>query len=148
MRSFAIVGGLCLIAALACSNTKTPPVGRWEGVVEAPDAMAAARLEISPKGDIYLGAVNTTEIENVPDAEKAAMRKRLAEELASDWRGIRPRPLEFDGLVFRKPGGVASQIEWNPQTKQMTAILYLGTRAALRVPMHQVLDFSDDPWWN
>ncbi len=110
--------------------------------------MVAARLEISPKGGIYLRAPDATGIENMPDAEKAAMRRRLADELASDWGGTRPRPLEFDGLVFRKPGGITPQIEWNPQTMRMTVILYLETRAALRVPMHRVSRFNADPWSN
>jgi hypothetical protein len=37
-------------------------------------------------------------------------------------------------------------MEWNPQSKQMTVVLYFGTHAALRVPLRAVSDFSQDPW--
>jgi len=61
-------------------------------------------------------------------------------------RAAQPRPMDFDGRVFRKPGGVAPQMEWNPQSGQMTVVLYFGTRPALRVPLRSVPQFSTDPW--
>jgi len=150
MRAFsaAFIGGLCLMALLSCAKSTTPPVGRWEGTFEAPDAMVAVRLEISPKGDIYLSAPDAMDIENVTEDERPAIRQRLADGLASSWGGVESRTLDFDGRVFRKPGGVAPQMEWNPDTKQMTVILYLGMRAAMRVPVHSVRDFSANPWSN
>ena len=142
----AIVSGLCLIGAICCSNAKAPPVGRWEGALEAPDVMVAVRLEISNKGDIFLSAPNALEIENVPAADRPTMRQRLADELAASWGNVEARPMDFDGRIFRKPGGVAPQMEWNPETHQMTVVLYLGTRAALRIPLRAVQQFSADPW--
>jgi hypothetical protein len=142
----AIACGLCLITAWACSSAKSPPVGRWEGALEAQDVMVAVRLEISNKGDIFLSAPNALEIESVTTAERPSMRQRLADELAASWGNIGPRPMDFDGRIFRKPGGVAPQMEWNPQTRQMTVVLYLGMRAALRIPLRGVDRFSTDPW--
>jgi hypothetical protein len=142
----AIVTGLCLMAALACSNTKAPPVGRWEGVYEAPDVMVAVRLEISNKGDIFLSAPNALDIGTSADQERQTIRTRLGDELVQGWSAAQPRPMEFDGRVFRKPGGVAPQMEWNPKSRQMTVVLYFGTRPALRVPLRSVEQFSTDPW--
>jgi hypothetical protein len=142
----AIVSGLCLIGAICCSNAKSPPVGRWEGAFEAQDVMVAVRLEISDKGDIYLSAPNALEIESVSAADRPAMRRRLADELAASWSNVEARPMDFDGRIFRKPGGVAPQMEWNPETHQMTVVLYLGMRAALRIPLRAVPQFSADPW--
>lgn len=142
----AIVAGLCLVAVSACSNSKTPPVGRWEGAYEAQDVMVAVRLEISGKGDIYLSAPNALDIGGASPEERPAMRARLADELAQGWNAAQPRSMDFDGRVFRKPGGVAPQMEWNPQSKQMTVVLYFGMRPALRVPLRAVSDFSTDPW--
>jgi hypothetical protein len=53
--------------------------------------------------------------------------------------------MDFDGRVFRKPGGVAPQMEWNPDSKKMTVVVYLGMKT-VRIPVHVVKDFSDDPW--
>jgi hypothetical protein len=144
--SIMIAASLCLVAALACSNTKAPPAGRWEGAYEASDAMVAVRLEISPKGEIFLSAPNALDIEGTPPDARPAMRQRLADELASSWSSVEARPLDFDGRVFRKPGGVAPQMEWDPDTRQMTVVLYLGLRAGLRIPLHAVSDFSGNPW--
>jgi len=142
----AIVSVYCLLAVTACSNTKPPPVGRWEGAYEAPDEMVVVRLEITPKGDIYLSAPNALDILATPSDQRPAMRAHLADELVQDWSAVVARPMDFDGRVFRKPGGIAPQMEWNPESKQMTVVLYFGTRAALRVPLRAVSDFSDNPW--
>jgi hypothetical protein len=144
--SVAIASGFCLLAAWACSSAKAPPVGRWEGAYEAQDVMVAVRLEISDKGDIYLSAPNAVDIANAPAEERPAMREHLAEELATGWASVEPRPMDFDGRVFRKPGGIAPQMEWNPDSKQMTVVLYFGMHTALRVPLRAVAQFSPDPW--
>ena len=138
--------GLCLVGLSACSNSKTPPVGRWEGAFETPDATVTVRLEITSKGEIFLSAPNATDVENASADQRSAIRQRLANELAAGWSAIEARPLEFDGRVFRKPGGIAPQLEWNPDARQMTAVLYLGLRAALRVPLRPVTAFDSDPW--
>jgi hypothetical protein len=53
--------------------------------------------------------------------------------------------MDFDGHVFRKPGGIAPQMEWNPDTRRMTLIVYLGMNT-VRIPMRAVSDFPGDPW--
>ena len=148
MRAYmaVIISALCLVAVSACSNAKPPPVGRWEGVYEAPDEMVVVRLEITPKGDIYLSAPNALDVLATPADQRPAMRAHLTDELVQGWSAVTPRPLDFDGRMFRKPGGVAPQMEWNPQSKQMTVVLYFGMHAALRVPLRAVSDFSQDPW--
>jgi hypothetical protein len=150
MRSLsaAAVAGLCLVAVLACSNAKTPPVGRWEGSYETADAMIVARLDISPKGEIYLSAPDAMDIDGVPPDQRSVMRERLADGLKASWSDTQPRQFDFDGRVFRKPGGIAPQMEWNPNTGQMTVIVYLGLHPAIRIPMLAVKDFSSNPWPN
>lgn len=142
----AIVLGFCLLAVAACSNAKTPPVGRWEGTYESSDAMVAVRMEISAKGEIFLSAPDALNIDAVPANLRPAMRQKLADGLDASWGDAQPRPLEFDGRVFRKPGGVAPQMEWNPDSHQMTVIVYLGMHPAIRIPMREVKDFSNNPW--
>jgi hypothetical protein len=148
MRAFwsAVTCCLCLTVLWACMRSPTPPVGRWEGTYEASDVMVAVRLEITPKGEIYLCAPDLMDIANSSGDERPAMRQKLAQDLVIEWGAVEPRSLEFDGRVFRKPGGVAPQMEWNPQSRSMTAVLYLGMHAAIRVPMHTVTEFSTDPW--
>lgn len=142
----AVMTGLCLLALSACSNAKAPPVGRWEGAYEAPDVMVVVRLEISNTGEIYLSAPNALDIENAPAEERPAMRAHLVDELTSGWSSVAARPMDFDGRIFRKPGGIAPQMEWNPETKEMTVVLYFGMHAALRVPLRAVSRFSANPW--
>ena len=142
----AFVCGIALFGVASCSRPATPPVGRWEGTYDSPDVMIAVRLEITQKGEIFLCAPDLTDIGNVPADQRGALRQRLSDGLAAAWGDAQPRPMEFDGRVFRKPDGVAPQMEWNPDTKQMTVILYLGTRPSVSVPMRAVGSFSDNPW--
>jgi hypothetical protein len=143
---FAIVALLCIGLAVACSRSTTPPTGRWEGTLDARDAIVAARLEITPKGQIYVSAPNAEDFGNVSDEDRAAMRQRLADGLAESWDSVRPMMLDFDGTTFRKPGGIAPQMEWDGS--QMTLVVYLGKRDALRIPLRPVKQFSPDPWSN
>jgi hypothetical protein len=147
MRPFfkAAIAALCL-ALCACSSSKAPPVGRWEGTYEASDAMVAVRLEITPKGNIFLSAPDALNIDAYSEDQRVAMRQRLAEGLETSWGDTQPRRLEFNGRVFRKPGGIAPQMEWNPNSGEMTVIVYLGTHPAIRIPMRAVKDFDSNPW--
>jgi hypothetical protein len=74
------------------------------------------------------------------------MRQRLAEDLAQGWDEVAPRAMDFDGGVFRKPGGVAPQAIWDAKSRTMQLVVYLGARSALNIPMRAVGDFSDNPW--
>lgn len=150
MRSLSavIIAGLCLGLVAACSGAKTAPAGRWEGTYESMDAMVVVRLEITSKGDIYLSAPDALNIEAVPDDQRPMMRQRLADSLQASWGDAVPRQFDFDGRVFRKPGGVAPQMEWNPDTKQMTVIIYPGVHPSIRIPMRPVTDFANNPWAN
>jgi len=80
------------------------------------------------------------------DDARAGLRQHLADSLAAGWSDVEPRPMDFDGRVFRKPGGVAPQMEWNPDAKQMTVVLYLSTQTTLRVPLRAVSQFSANPF--
>jgi hypothetical protein len=140
----AIAGMLCL-ALFSCSHAQAP-AGRWEGVYESNDTMVAARLEIGADGMVRLSAPDATDIAPATPDERAAMRDRLAQGLATAWPDAVPRTLDFDGTIFRKPGGVAPQIEWDPAGNTMTLDVYLGTQPAIHIPLHAVKDFSDDPW--
>jgi hypothetical protein len=140
----ALIALISLLPA-ACSRHNQPPPGRWEGTYEAGDVMIAARLEIDGKGNIFVSAPDAENIQG-DDAARAAIRKNLAAGLAAGWGDVQPRNFEFDGKTFRKPGGVAPQIEWDSSSNNMVLIVYLGMRDGLRVPLRPVKDFSDDPW--
>jgi hypothetical protein len=140
-----LVMALCLAAAVACGNPK-PPTGRWEGTYESAHTMIAARLEIDKGGAVYVSAPDAFDITATSDAAREVIRQRLAMSLAEGWSNVGPRALDFDGKVFRKPGGIAPQIEWNPDTGRMTLVVYPGARPTVHIAMRAVRDFSPDPW--
>ncbi len=143
--SAVLVAGLCLAATLACTSAK-PPVGRWEGTYESADTMIVARLEIDKGGLVFVSAPDALDVTTTDEAERELIRQRLALGLERAWSEVVPRKLDFDGTVFRKPGGVAPQMEWNPDTRQMTLVVYPGTRPSVHIKMRAVHDFSADPW--
>lgn len=139
-----------LLAALSLAATawspSSPPVGQWQGAYESRDVMIVARLEIDSTGTILLAAPDAADIAGASAEDREAIRRRLSDGLIQAWEETLPRHMEFDGRIFRKPAGVAPQLEWNPDTKRMTAVLYLGMQAAVRILLHPVTDFSSNPW--
>jgi hypothetical protein len=145
MRRFSILL-LAALALAACSRQPAPPHGRWVGNYESPAVMVDAWLEIQSDGTVRVSAPDVTDIGSPTDEERVLMHARLASQLADDWSDVTPRKFDFDGQVFRKPGGVAPQMEWNPKTKQMKVVFYFGKQHSLRIVMHPVKDFGEDPW--
>ena len=147
MRKFAaaFLGVMCLAGLIGCSHSGQPPVGRWEGSYETDDDMVVVRLEIAANGTIYLSAPDVMDIGGTPPDQRGPMRDKLAATLSSSWSGVEGRTMDFDGRVFRKPGGLAPQMEWNPDSQKMTVVVYLGMKT-IRIPVHAVKDFSDNPW--
>jgi hypothetical protein len=139
MRNFALFL-LCIPALAACSHA-APPTGRWEGTYESSDTMIAVRLEIEADGQVRVSA---PDLQNVSPDDRDSARGRLAADLAAGWDGVAPRAMDFDGETFRKPGGIAPQMIW--KAKQMWVVVYLGTRPSLRIAMHRVDSFSDNPF--
>jgi len=134
---------LGLSTLIACSRP-APPSGRWQGSYESADVMVVARLEIDPHGEIFLSAPDLTGIAATPSDSRGDLRSTLVETLDSDWAGAQPRRFDFDGHTFRKPGGLAPQLEWDGSN--MTAVIYLGLRPSIRVPLHAVASFDDNLW--
>jgi hypothetical protein len=141
-RFFALT---CLLALAACSHA-APPVGRWEGISDTHDTIIAARVEINAKGDIYMSAPDAMDVGSSSDEDRAAVRQKLADGLEESWGSVVPRPMDFDGTTFRKPGGIAPQMEWDSSSNTMTLVVYLGTAPAIRIPLRPVKDFSPDPF--
>ncbi len=134
-------------ALLLASCSKAPaPTGRWEGTYESGDTFVAARLEIAAGPQVRVSAPDVTDSNIASEDDRAAMRQNMAARLAGGWGEIAPRPMDFDGKVFRKPGGIAPQIEWDAGAKTMTLDVYLGTQPVIRIPLRPVSDFSEDPW--
>ncbi len=137
---------LALALCLAACSKPTPPPGRWEGGYSAHGTMVAARVEIQPDGQVRLSAPDITNLENAKPEILQQNRDKLAADLASGWDGVAPRPFDFDGSVFRKPGGIAPQMVWDKASNQMTLELYIGADPALPVPLRPVDGFHDNPW--
>ena len=78
--------------------------------------------------------------------DKATMRQNMSARLVGGWGEVAPRPMDFDGTTFRKPGGIAPQIDWDAKSKAMTLYVYIGTRPVIKIPLHPVGDFTDNPW--
>ena len=134
-----------LAAALiltACSEDPPPPVGRWQGVYESGDAVIVARLEIAPGGAVRVSAPNAFgEVSGLTEFDRARVLDQLSAGLSEGWAGIQPLPFNFDGKIFRKPGGVAPQMEWDETRKQMTLIVYPGLKDTIRMPLEPVAEF-------
>ena len=144
MRPFlALMFGVLLLSG--CSKP-APPTGRWEGTYESGNTFVAARLEILTAGQIRVSAPDVTDDSVASEDDRAAMRQNMSARLSGGWGEIAPRPMDFDGTTFRKPGGFAPQIDWDANSKTMTLYVYLGTHPAIKIPLHAVGDFSDDPW--
>ena len=140
-----LVMGLCLATAFACSDSERP-TGRWEGTYESAQTLIAARLEIAKDGAIYISAPDALDVTATDDGDREVIRQKLAMDLAEGWNAVEARRFDFDGKIFRKPGGIAPQLIWDPDTKQMSLIVYPGTQATIRIAMRAVKEFSADPW--
>jgi hypothetical protein len=121
-------------------------VGRWEGGYQSNGVLVAARVEVTPNGQVRVSAPDITNVDTVSADRLTALRQELAADLATGWDDAGPRPFDFDGDTFRKPGGYAPQMVWDKKTNQMTLDLYIGANPALPVPLRPVPDFHDDPW--
>jgi hypothetical protein len=137
---------LLLALGLAACSKPAPPVGRWEGGYSANGTIVAARLEIGPDGQVRVSAPDITNLENAKPEQLQQERDKLAADLASGWDSVTPRPFDFDGKTFRKPAGIAPQMEWDKASNQMILELYIGANPALPVPLRPVDAFHDDPW--
>jgi len=135
-----------LVPALAGCSKPAPPVGKWEGGYASNSTLVTARVEVMPDGQVRVSAPDITHLDLVPPERMAQLRQQLAADLATGWDGIAPRPFDFDGETFRKPGGVAPQMVWDKASNQMTLELYIGANPALPVPLRPVPEFHDDPW--
>ena len=131
---------------LASCSKPAPPTGRWEGTYESGNTFIAARLEIATAGQVRVSAPDTTDDSVASEDDRIALRQNMAARLAGGWGEIAPRPMDFDGTTFRKPRGIAPQIDWDANSKTMTLYVYLGTHPAIKIPLKPVNDFSDDPW--
>jgi hypothetical protein len=137
---------LALAAWLAACSKPAPPPGRWEGGYSAGGTMVAARVEVEADGQVRLSAPDITNLANAKPEILQQDRDKLAADLASGWDGVAPRPFDFDGNIFRKPGGIAPQMVWDKASNQMTLELYIGADPALPVPLRPVAAFHDNPW--
>ena len=136
---------LAFLVLTACSKPH-PPQGKWEGGYDSNGTLVAARVEIGADGQVKISAPDLTNIQNTRPEQLQQQRERLAADLATAWDTVAPRPFDFDGSVFRKPGGVAPQMEWDKDSNQMTLEIYIGANAALPIPLRPVDSFHDDPW--
>jgi hypothetical protein len=135
------------LTALAGCSARNAPAGRWEGSYASQDMLILARVETAADATIRLSAPDAIDIAGVQPSDRQAIRERLAAGLAAGWDDVAPRKMDFDGNIFRKPGGVAPQFEWHPKTNAATLYVYLGTQV-IKIPMRPVKDFSDNPWNN
>ena len=141
-RSLAAALAVLCLGLSACADSR-PPTGRWEGLYEDAGVIIVARLEITDTGRVRVYAPNAiTGEQPLSPAERASLVQQLQARLATSWPAVEPLPLEFDGQVFRKPGGVAPQLEWDSGRKRMTMIYYSGNRSSVRVALTSVGEFG------
>jgi hypothetical protein len=136
---------LMLLALLGCTKPQ-PPQGRWEGGYVSNGTLVAARVEIGPDGLVRISAPDVTNLDLARPERLEQVRQELAADLAAGWDNVQPAPFDFDGTIFRKPGGIAPQMVWDKATNQMTVNIYIGANPALPVVLRPVGDFHDSPW--
>jgi hypothetical protein len=136
---------LAFLILAACSKPH-PPEGRWEGGYAGNGVLVAARVEILPGGLVKVSAPDITNLQDARPERLRAIREELAAGLVAAWDTVVPRPFDFDGKVFRKPGEFAPQMEWDKASNQMTLQLYIGANPALPIPLRPVDGFHDNPW--
>lgn len=145
MRRFAIL----LLAGLllgACTKHYDPPTGRWIGHYESPQVVVVAWMEILPTGEVRVSAPDYLDVGEPTSDQRDSMHKRLASDLSDSWAEVKTRRYDFDGRVFRKEGGVAPQMEWDPDKKEMKVVFYFGMQHSIRIPMTPVKNFGEEPW--
>jgi hypothetical protein len=143
MRHFPHFVILASLIVLAACSEPTPPVGQWQGAYEDAGLMIVARLQIDTAGHVRVSAPNAiTDTVPLSDGDRDQLRAKLEAGLAASWPNVAPLPLEFDGHVFHKAGGVAPQLEWDKSAKRMVLIFYSGNRRSVRVPLEAVPDFD------
>jgi hypothetical protein len=143
-RSLLLSLAAAALLLCGCADPK-PPVGRWQGVYEGDDMMVAARMEVRPDGSIFISApdaLSNTFATMAPE-DRESVREKLVASLERSWPSVEPRAFKFDGKTFRKPDGVAPQMEWDAKTHGMVVIVYSGTHASVRVPLAPVEQFAD-----
>jgi hypothetical protein len=144
----AILMAFCLAAMAGCSRHVPPPVGRWEGVYDSGGTIIAARMEVTPKEQIFVSAPNAENMGSMSAEDHAAVRQKLADGLAASWDSVPPHQMDFDGKIFRKPEGIAPQAEWDSAAQRMTLIVYLDKGDGIRIPLRSVKEFSPNPFGN
>jgi hypothetical protein len=102
-------------------------------------------VEILPNGQVRVMAPDITNAVG-PRARIDELRARLSADLANGWSEVQPRSFDFDGKIFRKPGGIAPQMVWDKASNHLTLQLYIGARPAMPVPLRPVDDFHDNPF--
>jgi hypothetical protein len=133
------------LAMAACSKPAPPP-GRWEGGYSANGTLVAARVEVEADGQVKVSAPDITNLQNAKPEQLQQQQDAMAADLASGWDSVAPRPFDFDGKTFRKPGGIAPQMVWDKDSNQMTLEIYIGANPALPVTLRPVDAFHDSPW--
>lgn len=142
-RWFLIVAAVLMAA---CGRGPAPPAGKWIGHYEASGIMVAVRLEIGSDGAVRVSAPNILNTAVNNEVQRKAMHRKLADELERSWSKVEARDMDFDGKIFRKPGGVAPQMVWNAATRTMKVVCYFGLQKSIYIDMRPVGDFSADPW--
>ncbi len=144
MRRIGLIAGFGVVLLAACGQS-APPAGKWEGGYDNGTTVVVARVEIGKDGLVKVSAPDITNFA-ATTAQHRRMRERLESDLAGSWDGVTPRPFDFDGKTFRKPGGFAPQMVWDKASGQMTLELYIGANPALPIMLRPVDGFHDDPW--
>ena len=135
----------CLFFGVTACSKPSPPVGKWEGGYESGGDLVVARVEVLPGGQVKIMAPDITNAMGSRE-QMNEFRARLAADLVNGWSEVAPRRFDFDGKIFRKPGGIAPQMVWDKASNHMTLELYIGARPALPVPLRPVDDFHDNPF--
>jgi hypothetical protein len=143
MRNPLLRASLAAALLLAACAKPSAPAGKWEGFYEDEGLIVAVRLEIDAKGTVRVSAPNAvTDKGKLSPVDRAGIRAELTKRLGQSWNLVQPLPLEFDGEAFRKPGGVAPQLEWDAEHTQMTMIYYSANRPSVRVKLAPVEEFG------
>lgn len=143
MRGWLVAILAIATVAVGCSRDHAP-AGKWQGSYSGDDAIIVARVEVQPDGKVRVSAPDAFADFTVMDpGEKLAVEQNLRAGLAASWSKVAPRAFDYDGRIFRVPGGVAPQLRYDASTRHMTMYIYPGSKPTIRIDMEPVGQFSD-----
>ncbi len=140
-RMIGLVGVLALTLA-GCGQSEAPH-GRWEGYLDSPDWVIAARLQVDSGNVIHATALSV----NVADAslpKRVELTRKIKATMPEEWETAPLGRVDFKNNTITKTGGFAPLFVYDPKSRDMTFYFYAGRgKLTEKVRLHPVKEFAE-----